>query len=109
MTKKIEDLLSPERLRGRWQRDEKKVPDPGSAEVEEQSALKIYAQLKRLIEEHFKGDEVEVLNLLLEGLKAFLVQRFPETGEAPEDQEALDLAITETLNQIEDLVEAFEI
>lgn len=109
MTNKIEDLLSPERLRGRWQRDEKKVSESDRAEAEEQSALQLHAQLKCLIVERFQGDEAEVLNLLLEGLKALLVQRFPETGDAPEEKDALDLAIHKALNQIEDLVEAFEI
>ena len=109
LTNKIDQLLSPERLRGRWQRAEKKVAEPDGAEAEEHSALQIFVQLKRLIEERFQGDDVVALNLLLEGLETHLVQRFPETGEAPEDQEALDLAINETLNQIEDLVEAFQL
>ncbi len=109
MSDKIEDLLSPERLRGRWQRAEKKVGGSDGAEAEEHGALQIFAKLKRLIEKRFQGDNVLVLKLLLEGLETHLVQRFPETGDAPEDQEALDLAINEILNQLEDLVEAFEL
>ena len=109
MSDKIDELLSPKRLRGRWQRAEKKVGEANGAVAEEQGALRIFAQLKRLIEERFQGDDTVALNLLLEELEAHLVPRFPETGEAPVDQKALDSAINEILNQIEDLAEAFEL
>ncbi len=111
MSDKIEELLSPKRLRGRWQGATKKVAEAASdgEEIEAQSPLQILEKLKGLIEARFQGDDFFALNLLLEELEPLLKQRLPETGEGPKDQEVLDLAINETLNQIEDLVEAFEL
>ena len=109
VSNKIDDLFSPKRLRKNWRRSEETVNRPDNAEAEDQNALHIFAQLKRLIEEQFQGDNAATLNLFLEGLRALLVQRFPEAGEVPEEPDALDLEIHEALNQIEDLVEAFEI
>ncbi|SEM09481.1 hypothetical protein SAMN04489760_10424 [Syntrophus gentianae] len=111
MPKKIDDLFSPERLHRNWQkagtREERPpVPDRGG-----QSALEIFDELQRLVQQQFSGDDALALNLLLDELHALLTPASPADGtdQAPaEDQEERIPAIHEVLNRLEDLVEAFE-
>ena len=104
MANKIDDLLSPERLRKSWQKSNKHVSEEENANVEDQGASQILSRLKRLIEERFQGDEILALNPFLEQLDKLLIQKSEVAANALEQHTEIDVAINEALNQIEDLV-----
>lgn len=136
MPNRIDELFSPERLRRSWNSgtgssaakredgqgeygQEDKQSEKSQSE-KSQKGVRPGAQrighefhyLKRLIDQQFPGERGYALNLMMEELRALLTLRFPQIGE-PEaleaDQSALNAAIEKVLNQIEDLVEAFEL
>ena len=112
MPTKIDELFAPERLRKNWQRTQKPSKDSGRVKTEDQAPLEIFARLQSLVRNRFSGDNLVVLNLLLEELHALLVAAFPTggEGETEEENQAEPIpAIHEILNRIEDIVDAFEI
>jgi hypothetical protein len=112
MPTKIDELFAPERLRKNWQRTQKPSKDSGRRETEDQAPLEIFVRLQSLIRNRFSGDNLVVLNLLLDELHALLIAAFPTGGEgkAPEENPAEPVpVIHELLNRIEDIVDAFEI
>jgi hypothetical protein len=112
MPTKIDELFAPERLRKNWQRAKKTSKDTERVKVEEQAPLEIFVRLQSLIRSRFSGENLVVLNLLLDELHVLLVAAFPTGGEdeAPEENQADPIpAIHELLNRLEDIVDAFEI
>jgi len=112
MPTKIDELFAPERLRKNWQRAQKTSKGPDRVKTEEQSPLEIFVRLQSLIRSRFSGDNLVVLNLLMDELHDFLIAAFPTSGEdkTPGEDQAEPLpAIHELLNRIEDIVDAFEI
>lgn len=117
---RIDDIFSSKRLRKNWK--------PGSGTPEKQSEAlsppsnqgrKVFSELKRLqglINQSFHGKQGEGLNMMIAELKDSLIMRFPESHSdeaagniSEEDKEALNPAIEELLDQIEELVDALEI
>ena len=111
MPKKIDDLLSPERLRTHW---EKQVKEPVPAAVRDENAdtpPEIFKHLRELSQRRFAGEDTAALNILLDELDAHLKRLFPQAGgsEVPADTPADVIpAAYDILNRIEDLAEAFE-
>ncbi len=112
MSKKIDDLFSPERLRKGWQKTKEKAGESVSTETEGKSPLEILERLRNLIQARFSGDDAAAFHFLLDDLQVLVVRMFPKAGEGP-DQAASEAdmipAVHDILNRIEDLVEAFEI
>jgi len=108
MPNKIDELFSPERMRQRWQRAPK--PEGGSAAVkgEGPSALELFERLKTLVSGRFSGDEAVVVNRMLEELHLHLCRVFPKDSKTEPRAEDI-AALHETLNRIEDLLDAYEI
>jgi len=115
MADSLDDIFSPERLRRHWQQ-----PDETAAESDEektavaapQGAMGVLHRLHGLIKQRFPGKKAEPLNVMLEELQELLLKRFPQTGDAEvseEEKAALNSAIQQLLNDVEDLVEAFEL
>jgi len=115
MTDNLDDIFSPERIRRHWQQ-----PDETAAESDEdktvvgepQSAMVVFHRLHGLIKQRFPGEKAEPLNMMLEELQQLLLKRFPQTGDveiSEEEKAALNIAIQELLNDVEDLVEALEL
>jgi hypothetical protein len=110
MSKKIDDLFAPERLRKNWQQAKASTGRPADTETEGETPITICGRLRTLIEERFSGDHAMVLNLLLDELQTLLASMFPTAGERPEpaeDPAEMIPAAHEILYRIEDLVEVF--
>lgn len=112
MPKKIDELFSPERLQKSWQKTKERAGGPVRTEKEGESPLEIYEHLRDLIHGSFSGEDLVALNLLMDDLYSLLKQIYPNAEESPVPADSLpDMLPTvhDTLNRIEDLVEAFEI
>jgi hypothetical protein len=115
MADSLDDIFSPERLRRHWQQSDEAAAEPDeekTAVAETQGAMEIFHRLHGLINQRFPGKKAAPLNLMLEELQEVLRKRFPQTGEvelSEEEKAALNLAIQELLNDVEDLVEAMEL
>jgi hypothetical protein len=115
MTNRVDDIFSPERLRDRWQRRQDggaKRDDSKTAAVGPQGPIPVFARLQSRIEQRFPGEPGEPLKLMMNELHELLLRRFSPTDDAEvsgDDKAALNLAIGELLNEIEDLVEALEL
>ena len=115
MTDSPDDIFSPERIRRHWQQLDETAAQPDEekgAVVEPQGAMEVFRRLHGLINQRFPGEKAEPLNVMLEELQELLLKRFPQTGDAEvseEEKAALNLAIQELLNDVEDLVEALEL
>ena len=115
MTDNLDDIFSPERIRRHWQQPDETGAEPDEEKKvagESQGAMAIFHRLHGLINQRFPGEKAEPLNVMLEELQEALLKRFPQTGDAEvseEEKAALNLAIQELLNDIEDLVEALEL
>ena len=115
MTDSLDDIFSPERIRRHWQQADETAAAPDEERTvtgEPQSATEIFHRLHGLIKQRFSGKKVEPLTMMLEELQELLLKRFPQTGDAEvseEEEAALNLAIQELLNNVEDLVEALEL
>jgi hypothetical protein len=111
MSKKIDDLFTPNRLRKLWQQTQTGAGMPEGVETEGGSPIEIYDRLRFFINERFSGDDVVALNQLLDDLHNLLVRLLPKEGEKPGSEEYDAEAIPaahELLSRIEDLVEVFE-
>ena len=115
MTDNLDDIFSPERIRRHWQQPDETAPEPDedkTAVGEPQSAMVVSHRLHGLIKQRFPGEKAEPLNVMLEELQELLLKRFPQTGDvevSEEEKAALNIAIQELLNDVEDLVEALEL
>lgn len=99
----MDEFFSADRLRKYW-----KSPAPAKEEPREkgedglEGALE---SLRRSISERFSGDELFALGVLVDAL-ASLLERLG-SPDSPADE--IVPAVHETLNQIEDLLESFEV
>ena len=115
MTDRPDDIFSPERLRHHWQQGEDAVAERDeekAAPAESENVMGVFNRLHGRIHQKFPGIQGEALNVMLDELQDLLLKRFPQTGDteiSEEDKEALNLAIQELLNDVEDLVEALEL
>jgi len=117
MTKsnRIDEIFSVKQLRKSWARTgdtSEKQHETEIIEPDHQKVISIFEDLSAMINRRFANEQGEALNLMMEELKDLLLQRFPKTKDADSgenDPAVLDAAIGEALNQMEDLVEAFEL
>ena len=74
--------------------------------------LNVFDHLSMIVRQRFQGDQIDVLNMLLDQLRQLLVHRFDKKEASQEtsvDQSAMNSAMDDILNQIEDLTEAYEL
>jgi hypothetical protein len=114
MTNRVEDIFSPERLRAHWgHREAAATPqDEAGISREPQGVMEVFSRLQRRLHQRFPGEQGEALDVMMNELEEMLLRRFPQKGDgqvSEDDQAALNLAIEELLNQIEDLAEALEL
>jgi hypothetical protein len=110
MTNHLDEIFSPQRLRSRWQQREEVGAKPAAAPVDSQTVTEVFNRLKSLIQQRFETQHREALNAQLDELQDLLLKRFSPAGDAEvlqEERAAIDPAIHEVLNDIEDLLEAF--
>jgi hypothetical protein len=117
MTKsnRIDEIFSVKQLRKSWTRARdisEQLHETDIVQPDYRNMMSVFDRLSDIIGRRFSKDQGEVLDLILGELKDLLQKRFPKTKETEtveNDPAVLDTAIGETLNQIEDLVEAFEL
>jgi len=115
MPDNIDDIFSPERIRRHWQQPEESAAEPDEEETataEPRGAMAVFHRVHGLINQRFPGVKAEPLNVILEELQELLLKRFPQAVDeevSQKEKEALNLAIQEMLNDVEDLVEAMEL
>ena len=109
---KINDLFSPEQLRCNWKVANKGEPTVVNNKSESIGWKQILAGLSVLIEQQFSGDDLLVLNLFISDLECLLEEKLPEKqliSSRGVEMADLDVKINLLINQVEDLLEAFEI
>lgn len=117
MTKsnRIDEIFSVTQLRKSWARARDISEPPHETDIVQpdyQKMMSVFNRLSEMIDRRFSKDQGEAMGLILGELKDLLLKRFPKTKETEtveNDPAVLDTAIGEALNQIEDLVEAFEL
>ena len=115
MADNIDDIFSPERIRRHWQQPDESAAEPDEDKTsvgEPWGAMGIFRRLHGLVNQRFPGEKAEPLNVMLEELQELLLKRFPQTVDeevSQKEKEALNLAIQEVLNNVEDLIEALEL
>lgn len=112
MPKQIDEIFTPERLRKSWEKPGSKKFDDTSEQINKNIQMSAFDALRISLQEHFYGENLAVLNLLLDNLKPVWESLF--AGHAGEnkpvaDAETMISAAHELLNQIEDLSFAFNI
>ena len=112
---RIDEIFSVKQLRKSWARAgdaSEKQHVPEIILPDHQNVMSVFDRLSVMINRRFSSEQGEALNLMMEELKDLLLRRFPKTKDTDSvenDPAVLDAAIGEALNQIEDLVEAFEL
>ncbi len=117
MTDKIDELFSPERLHGNWNKTANGNDQEADSAPQIVDYLQILQGVSVLVEQRFLHDDAMVLRLLLGDLKILLEQKYPaaETVNTHIDEKsaaetgAVDVQIDQLINQVEDLIDAFEI
>ena len=114
---RIDDIFSPEKMRKSW----KSTPVAGEIDSETASlpstkSKKVhdeFERLEKLANQRFHGEHMEALNIMMFQLKDLLTVKFPDSnaGDAGDnvsrqDNETLDPAIEELLDQIEEFIDA---
>ena len=112
---RIDEIFSVKQLRKSWAQAGdhlEKQHETGIIQPDYQNMMSIFDRLSGVISRRFSNEQDEVLSLIMDELKNLLLQRFPKTKDTESvenDPAVLDAAIGEALNQIEDMVEAFEL
>jgi hypothetical protein len=115
MTSRLDELLSPDRLRDRWQEEETPPsPEAPVAPPAPDRPLALVERLEALAGARFPGAAAHGLPLLIARLRRLVEQRYPPAREAgeqdpPAEAPAEDGQLRELLDQIEDLVEALDL
>lgn len=117
MTKsnRIDEIFSVKQLRKSWAQAGDASEKQHVTEMilpDHQNVMSVFDRLSVMINRRFSNEQGEALNLMMGELKELLLQRFPKTRDTDSlenDPAVLYAAIGEALNQIEDLVEAFEL
>jgi len=117
MTKsnRIDEIFTVKQLRKSWAQAgdiSEKQHETGIIQPDYQNVMSIFDRLSGVMSRRFSNEQDEVLSLIMNELKDLLLQRFAKTKDTESvenDPAFLNAAIGESLNQIEDLVEAFEL
>lgn len=114
--KRLDKLFSLDSLRQKWEKNdataEKQFQENTPCEKRNQNAMNLFNHLQNLIHQRFSNKKKDALDVMMDELKTFLSIRFPKTYNAQitiDDKKTLNADIEETLNGIEDIVEAFEL
>lgn len=112
MTKQIDELFSPERLRKNWEQVQSKEPDAKPEQKNENTPMSAFDALTASLQESFHQDNLAVLNMLMDSLYPIWKDLF--AGNAGENDAETDAAASiltahELLNRIEDLAFAFSL
>jgi hypothetical protein len=111
MSKRLDELFSPERLQQRWQRGSDTTVSDRAAEVPEKimSVADGLEQLRQIIREQYPENGNKALNYLADQLEELLKLRFSEGKSVSEEEvKSLNIAAEQILCQIEDLAEALD-
>jgi len=114
---RIDDIFSPEKLHKRWKPDsdaaEKKSEIAAPPSTQSEKVRYEFKRLQELAHLRFHGEKREALNIMMSALNDLLVMRFPEpssgnaAGEVSKPgNDALNPAIEELLDQIEEVIDA---
>lgn len=110
---RLEELLSPERLRDKWREEERPAGDaaPQPAALPPRHPQLLVDELQALVEQRFAASQSEALRAMLGGLRERVARRFPRAGQPPpaEEQAALAAELEGLLNKIEDLLAALQL
>jgi hypothetical protein len=112
MPKQIEEIFTPERLRKSWEKLKSKRPDETQKKTNENAQMSSFNALYISLQEHFYGENLAVLNLLMDSLQPVWESLFADdagNNNPAVDAETMIPAAHELLNQIEDLSFAFKI
>ncbi len=112
MSKRLDELFSPERLQQRWQRGTDSPVSDHPADVPKKIMSVPYGleQLRQIIREQYPENGNKALNYLADQLEELLKLRFPEgKSVSEEEKKSLNIAAEQILCQIEDLAEALDI
>jgi len=121
MKNRLDEVFSLERLHRAWGKGATSAREPSSPGEEGTqppesplflAAQASYRRLRRSVERHLPVSSSEAFEPLFLDLEKLLIQRFPPDPQAaiPRDERTkTTLAVDGLLNQIEDLVEAFEL
>ena len=112
MTKQIDELFSPERLRRNWEQVQSKEPDAKPEQKNINASMSAFDALAASLQESFHQDNLAVLNMLMDNLCPVWESLF--AGNAGENDPETDAAASiltahELLNRIEDLAFAFSL
>ncbi len=112
MSKQIDELFSPERLRKNWEKAQSKESDENTVLKNKNTPTAAFDDLAVSLQERFYGENLAVLNLLLDSLHPVWESLFAEdAGKNNPKIDAAEMILTahELLNQIEDLSFAFNL
>lgn len=110
MSKQIDELFSPERLRKNWEKAQSKKPDENPEQKNKKTPISAFDALAVSLQERFYGENLVVLNLLMNSLCPVWESLFAEdAGKNNPEMDAAEMISSahELLNQIEDLSFAF--
>jgi len=112
MTKQIDELFSPERLRKNWEQVESKEPDAKPEQKNKNAPMSAFDALAASLQERFQKDKLAVLNMLMDSLYPVWEALFAgNAAEIDPETDAAESILTahELLNRIEDLAFAFSL
>ncbi|MEN6330955.1 MAG: hypothetical protein ABFD57_03085 [Smithella sp.] len=112
MSKQIDELFSPERLRKNWKQAQSKKPDENPEQKNKNAPMSAFDALAASLQEHFYKENLTVLNLLMDSLYPVWESLFVDNaGENDPEMDAAEMISMahELLNQIEDLSFAFSL
>jgi len=115
MKSRLDELLSPDRLRDKWQEEEQPAPEETSvAPPEPDHPVALVERLEALAGARFPGATAHGLPVLIGRVRELVEQAYKgERGTddcATAGEQAVDLApVRKLLDQIEDLVEALDL
>jgi len=114
---RIDDIFSPEKMRKSWKSTSvASAIDSETTSPPTTQSKKVYDEferLEKLANQRFHGEQMEALSIMMTQLKDLLTVRFSDanSGDAEDnvsrqDNETLDPAIEELLDQIEEFIDA---
>lgn len=112
MSKQLDELFSPQRLRKNWEKAQSNKPDEYPVQKNENMPMTAFDDLAVSLRKRFYGENLAVLNLLLDSLYPVWELLFAEdAGKNDPEMDAAEMISTahELLNQIEDLSFAFSL
>lgn len=112
MSKQIDIFFAPERLRKNWEKQPVQKVDALPEENDHPEEMSAFYALRASLQEHFHGENLAVLNMLMDNLQPVWESLFDSglrQNKPMADVSAMISMAHELLNEIEDLSFAFKI